>query len=53
MNLFVSEIVTAPAHLPITVADADTGARRRTVEEIERYVSCGVADRLSDTSDSD
>ena len=29
MNLFVSEIVTPPAHLPVTVAAADHGARRR------------------------
>ena len=34
MNLFVSEIVTPPAHLPITETDAALAAA--VVEEIER-----------------
>ena len=36
MNLFVSEIVTPPSHLPITAADAELAAA--VVEEIERAV---------------
>ena len=36
MSLFVSEIVTAPAHLPIEVADAELAGA--VVEEIERTV---------------
>ena len=36
VTLFVSEIVTPPAHLPITAADADLAAG--VVEEIERAV---------------
>ena len=38
MNLFVSEIVTPPAHLPVTVAAADTALASAVVEEIERCV---------------
>ena len=38
MNLFVSEIVTPPALLPITVADADKALAAAVVEEIERGV---------------
>ena len=38
MNLFVTEIVTPPAHLPITVADADKALALAVVEEIERTV---------------
>ena len=36
MNLFVSEIVTPPAHLPVTVAAADMALAAAVVEEIER-----------------
>ena len=36
MNLFVTEIVTPPEHLPVTVADAQLAAA--VVEEIERTV---------------
>ena len=36
MNLFVSEIVTPPAHLPVTVAAADQALAAAVVEEIER-----------------
>ena len=38
MNLFVSEIVTPPALLPITVAAADKALAAAVVEEIERGV---------------
>ena len=38
MNLFVNEIVTPPALLPITVADADQALAAAVVEEIERGV---------------
>ena len=38
MNLFVSEIVTPPASLPITVADADQALAAAVVEEIERTI---------------
>ena len=41
MNLFVNEIVTPPALLPITVADADQALAAAVVEEIER--GCFVA----------
>ena len=34
MNLFVSEIVTPPSHLPITAADAELAAA--VVEEIRK-----------------
>ena len=37
MNLFVSEIVTPPALLPITVAAADQALGAAVVEEIERW----------------
>ena len=36
MNLFVSEIVTPPAHLPVTVAAADMALAGSVVEELER-----------------
>ena len=36
MNVFVSEIVTPPAHLPVTVAAADMALAAAVVEEIER-----------------
>ena len=36
MNLFVSEIVTPPATLPIAVADADQALAAAVTEEIER-----------------
>ena len=36
MNLFVSEIVTPPAHLPVTVAAADQALAAAVVEEVER-----------------
>ena len=38
MSLFVSEIVTPPAHLPVTVAAADQALARAVVEEIERGI---------------
>ena len=38
MNFFVSEIVTPPAHLPVTVAAADMALAAAVVEEIERGV---------------
>ena len=38
MSFFVSEIVTPPAHLPITVAAADQALSAAVVEEIERGV---------------
>ena len=36
MNLFVNEIVTPPAHLPVTVDSAQDALARAVVEEIER-----------------
>ena len=36
MNLFVTEIVTPPAHLPVTVAAADQALGRAVVEELEK-----------------
>ena len=38
MNLFVNEIVTPPALLPITVADADQALAAAVVEEVERTI---------------
>ena len=38
MNLFVSEIVTQPASLPVTVAAADQALAAAVVEEVERGV---------------
>ena len=38
MNLFVSEIITAPAHLPIIVSDAQKALTRAVVEEVERCI---------------
>ena len=38
MNLFVNEIVTPPAHLPITVNDAQADLAAAVVEEIERGI---------------
>ena len=38
MNLFVSEIITAPAHLPVKVDDADKALAAAVVEEIERTI---------------
>ena len=38
MNFFVSEIVTPPASLPITVADADKALAAAVVEECERVI---------------
>ena len=38
MNLFVSEIVTPPSHLPVTVDSAQDALARAVVEEIERGV---------------
>ena len=38
MSLFVSEIVTAPAHLPVTVAAADQALGAAVTEELERVV---------------
>ena len=38
MSLFVSEIVTPPAHLPVTVAAADQALAAAVVEEIERTI---------------
>ena len=35
MNLFVSEIVTPPAHLPVTVAAADQALAAAVTEELE------------------
>ena len=40
MNLFMSEVVTPPALLPITVADADHWLAVVVVEEIERTILC-------------
>ena len=38
MNLFISEIVTPPDHLPITVADDDQALAEAVTDEIERGV---------------
>ena len=38
MNLFVTEVVTPPALLPITVDAADQALAAAVVEEIERCV---------------
>ena len=38
MNYFFSEIVTAPARLPITVAAADEALALAVTEELERGV---------------
>ena len=38
MNLFVDQVVTQPASLPITVADADKALAAAVVEEIERTI---------------
>ena len=38
MNLFVNEIVTPPAHLPVPVDDADKALAAAVVEEIERGI---------------
>ena len=38
MSLFLSEIVTAPAHLPVTVAAADQALGAAVTEELERVV---------------
>ena len=38
MSLLVSEIVTPPASLPITVADADQALAAAVVEEVERTI---------------
>ena len=38
MSLFLTEVVTAPAHLPVTVAAADQALAAAVVEEIERGV---------------
>ena len=38
MSLFVSEIVTPPARLPVTVEDAQADLARAVVEEIERGI---------------
>ena len=38
MNLFVNEIVTPPAHLPVTVDSAQDALARAVVEEIERTI---------------
>ena len=38
MNLFVSEIVTPPEHLPVTVAAAQTDLARAVTDECERAV---------------
>ena len=36
MSLFLTEIVTPPAHLPVTVAAADQELGRAVVEELEQ-----------------
>ena len=41
MNLFVSEIVTPPSALPVTVAAADQALAAAVVEEIENVAFCG------------
>ena len=38
MNLFVSEIITAPAHLPVEVAAADQALAAAVTEEVERCI---------------
>ena len=38
MTLFATEIVTPPAHLPVTVAAAQTDLARAVVDECERAV---------------
>ena len=38
MNLFMTEVVTPPEHLPVTVAAADQALAAAVVEEIERGV---------------
>ena len=38
MNLFVTEVVTPPEHLPVEVAAADQALAAAVVEEIERVV---------------
>ena len=38
MNLFMTEIVTPPTTLPVTVAAADQALAAAVVEEIERTV---------------
>ena len=38
MTLFVSEIVTPPEHLPVTVAAAQTDLARAVTDECERAV---------------
>ena len=38
MSLFVSEIVTPPAHLPVTVDDAQAALAAAVVDEIERTI---------------
>ena len=38
MNLFVGEIITPPAHLPISVSDEQKALARAVVEEVERTV---------------
>ena len=38
MNLFFSELITPPAHLPITVADDDQALAEAVTSEIERGV---------------
>ena len=52
MSLFVSAIITPPAHLPVTVDDGQAALAAAVVDEIERaYLWRGH--RLSGTSDSD
>ena len=38
MNLFFSELVTPPDHLPVEVADADQALAKAIVEQIERSI---------------
>ena len=38
MSLFLSEVITAPAHLPVTVAAADEALAAAVVQEIERGI---------------
>ena len=38
MNLFMTEVVTPPEHLPVTVAAADQALAAAVVEEIERTI---------------
>ena len=38
MNLFMDQIITPPAHLPITVSDAQADLARSVVDEVERTV---------------